>query len=178
LTIFYVMTPGVGFRVSCLIDPEDSLGLMLNPVSVWRRLASVCQYRVAWCPKHFILIGILNLRHDDIRRDAQRRFANIVSCGFPRLMYMKYGMFSRASRHSASVCQCLAVWLLCSHGRYGILSWRLFANVGVCGFLRLMYAIYGILCRRRDDRHLDAYRRFVNIVSLDVSRLFLARFSI
>jgi hypothetical protein len=112
--------------------------------------ASFCQRLILFLPcLKFALYEILS------RRDDRRQFSSVVSCAFPRLMYIIYGILSpRRDDRRRDVR-------------------RRFISVLSCAFTKLMHAIYGILCRR-----LDARRQFVGVKSYGVSMLLLAWFGI
>jgi hypothetical protein len=143
-----------------------------------RRFCYFVSIGVTWiiCAKNGVLWQL---------RDARRRFASVLSCGFPRIKYALYGILSLRRwddrRRFAIVVSFGFSRLMCII--YGILSprrddrcgnaGRRFANVLSCAFSNLMYAIYWIICRC-----LDARCRFVTIVSYVVSMLLLAWFGI
>jgi hypothetical protein len=135
-------------------------GLMLATIESWIGIASI---RVTTpgvgLPASCILVSlgswILSRLLYDSRSDARRRFASIVSCGFPRLMYALCEILNR--RHDDKRCD----------------SRRRCASVFYCAFAKLMYAVYGILCRRLDSRC-----RFVSIVSYVFSMLLTDWFGI
>jgi hypothetical protein len=109
--------------------------------------ASVCQHRALWLPKlMFATDGISSRRRDNRGRDARRRFASVVSCGFPGVMNLKSTSRRQALRRLASI-----------------------SSVLFCALTKLMYAICGIFCQRLDGRC-----RFVSIESYGVSLLLLA----
>jgi hypothetical protein len=103
------------------------------PIGQYCRPISLLEALLAW-------YGVLCQR-----RDAWRRFASVVSCGFRRLMYIIYEVVSprRNDRRRDAM--------------------RRFASVLSYAFTKLIYAIYGIICR-----HLDARCRFVSVVSYGV----------
>jgi hypothetical protein len=141
-------TLGVGLLESYLCGFLEVMNLeSASRRQVLRRTASFCLRLVLWLLSfHVRLYGILSRR-----RDERRRFASVLSCGFPRLMYNLYGILSR--RRNDRRCDAL----------------RWFANVFSCILSKLIYAIYGIFCLS-----LDVRCRSVSIVSYGVSMLLLA----
>jgi hypothetical protein len=61
LTIIYIVTLGVGFPVSCRIDPEVSLGFILSPSR-----------------RRFAIVLSCGFRHRDVARGW---FASVMSFG-------------------------------------------------------------------------------------------------
>jgi hypothetical protein len=118
---------------------------MLAKMETWVGVVSI---RVSLLASSFP--GVMKLESPS-RRQVPRHFASVLFCGFPRLMYIIYGILSR--RRDGRCCGA-------RHRITRVLS---------CVFTKLMYAIYGIFCRR-----LDARSRFVSIVSYGVSMLLLA----
>jgi hypothetical protein len=89
-----------------------------------RRLASVCQRRVLWLLRlMFASSGILS------RRDVWRRFASVVSCGFPGvwiLCRLRDDRRCDPQRRFTSVLSCGFPWI-----RYAFLeSWVVVATTG------------------------------------------------
>jgi hypothetical protein len=145
-----VATLPVGFLTSCHIASRDFSWLVLVSDSASRReasrrSASVCQCRILWRPRLMFATDGLSRRHDNRRWDARRRFAYVVSCGFPGVMKLRLRDDRRCDAR------------------------RCFASVLSFTFTKLTHAIRGIFCGRLDGRC-----RFVSILSYGVSVLLLA----
>jgi hypothetical protein len=113
-----------------------------------------------------------------MRRDAQRRFASIVSHGAPKLLLASFTFRSwrRDGRRSFSnVVSCGIRRLTCA--KYGVF-WRWFSNVVSDSTPRIIYNKYGVLWGLRDERRSDTRRRFSYVVCSGIPRLSCAKYGV
>jgi hypothetical protein len=109
-------------------------------------------------------------------RYARRRFSNAVTSGIPRLVFELLGIFCRrwgdkrrgAGRRVSGVVSCdiprlvfVFLWL-CRDGKRPDAR-RRFSIVMSYGVSLLVFAFFGVLCRRRGDGYGDLRRRVVSV---------------
>jgi hypothetical protein len=113
---------------------------------------------------------------------CRRRFSSVLSCGFPGSCSLPIASYVGVATIGVTTLGiaflfCLVVslwsWILSSPSDRRCDARRWFASVLSCAFAKFMFAIFGILCRR-----LNAWCRFVIIVSYGVSTVLMVWFGI